>query len=90
MARVHVDPAELRRFARDLGRFNGELQNLVTTMQARLRGLEASWRDQEHRKFAEQHERTMKMLTQFLEVSQEHVGFLLKKAGHAEEYLKQK
>ena len=90
MAKVHVDPAELRRFARDLGRFNAELQSLVGTMQARMRGLETSWRDQEHRKFAEQHEQTMKMLVQFLELSKEHVGFLLKKAGHAEEYLKQR
>ena len=55
-----------------------------------MRGLETSWRDQEHRKFAEQHEQTMKMLVQFLELSKEHVGFLLKKAGHAEEYLKQR
>ena len=30
MGKAHVDPAELRRFAQDLGRFNAELQALVS------------------------------------------------------------
>ncbi len=90
MAKVHVDPAELRRFAQDLNRFNSELQTLVSGLHARMRGLESSWRDQEHRKFAEAFEQTMKVLAGFLEASQEHVSFLGKKAAHVEEYLRQR
>ena len=90
MAKAHVDPAELRRFAQDLNRFNRELEGLIGGLHARMRGLESTWRGQEHRKFAEAFEQTMKALAAFLEASREHVSFLGKKAGHAEEYLKQR
>ena len=90
MAKAHVDPTELRRFAQDLNRFNSELESLVGGLHARMSGLESTWRDQEHRKFAEAFEQTMKVLAGFLEASREHVSFLGKKASHAEEYLKQR
>src|SRR5262245_44956869 len=53
MSKAHVDPAELRRFAQDLARFNNELQSLVGGLHARMRNLENTWRDQEQRKFSE-------------------------------------
>lgn len=90
MAKAHVDPAELRRFAQDLNRFNMELQSLVQGLNARLRGLESSWRDQEHRKFVDAFEQTVKVLGGFLEASHEHVTFLGKKATAVEDYLKQR
>lgn len=90
MAKASVDPAELRRFAADLGRFNNDLQALLGGLHARLRGLESTWRDQEQRKFTEAFEQTMKVLGNFLMTSQEHAQFLAKKAGHVEEYLKQR
>lgn len=90
MAKAHVDPAELRRFAQDLVRFNNELQNLMGGLHGRMRGLESTWRDQEQRKFAEAFETTMKALGSFLVASQEHAAFLGKKAAAAEEYLKQR
>lgn len=90
MAKAHVDPTELRRFAQDLTRFNNELQTLMGGLHARLRGLESTWRDQEHRKFAEAFEQTMKALAGFLEASHQHVSFLTKKAGVIEDYLKQR
>lgn len=90
MAKANVDPDELRRFARDLKRFNVEMQSLMSAMHARLHGLENSWRDQEHRKFAEEHAQAMKRLVQFMEVSDQHVQFLNRKAGHIEEYLDQR
>lgn len=90
MAKANVDPAELRRFARDLNRFNGELQNLINSLHSRLRGLEQTWQDQEQKKFAEEFDQAMKTLGRFLEASNRHVGFLAKKAGHIEEYLQQK
>ena len=90
MSKAHVDPTDLRRFAQDLSRFNHELQTLVAGLNARMRTLESSWRDQEQRKFAEAFDQTVKALGTFMEASQEHVSFLGKKAALIEEYLKQR
>jgi uncharacterized protein YukE len=90
MARAHVDPEELRRFAQDLNRFNRELEELMGSLHAKLRALENTWRDQEHRKFAEQFDHTFKVLSVFLELSTQHVSFLGKKAARVEEYLNQR
>ena len=90
MAKAHVDPQELRRFAADLNRFNNDLQGLLAGLNGRLRGLEANWRDQEQRKFTEAFEQTVKVFGGFLEASQQHVAFLGKKATLIEEYLKQR
>ncbi len=90
MAKAHVDPAELRRFAHDLNRFNQELQTLLMGLHARLQNLEGSWRDQEQRKFTEAFEQTVKSLGGFLESSHHHVQFLGKKAAAIEDYLKQR
>src|SRR5213082_2349033 len=53
MGKASVDPGEIRRFAQDLNRFNNELQTLLSGLHGKMRGLEATWRDQEQRKFAE-------------------------------------
>ena len=90
MSKAHVDPAELRRFAQDLARFNNDLQGLVSGLHARMRNLETTWRDQEQRKFAEAFDGTVKGLANFLETSHTHVQFLGKKAALIEEYLKQR
>lgn len=90
MGKAHVDPAELRRFAQDLNRFNNEMQMLVAGLHGRLRGLEATWRDQEQRKFTEAFEATIKVLSGFLEASTQHASFIAKKANLIEEYLKQR
>jgi uncharacterized protein YukE len=90
MSKANVDPAELRRFAQDLNRFNNELQSLVSGLHARMRNLENTWRDQEQKKFAEAFDGTVKGLASFLEASTAHVSFLGKKANLIEEYLKQR
>ena len=90
MSKANVDPAELRRFAQDLSRFNNELQTLVSGLHARMRNLETTWRDQEQRKFSEAFDQTVKVFGNFLEASQQHVSFLGKKAAIVEEYLKQR
>jgi uncharacterized protein YukE len=89
LAKAHVDPVELRRFAKDLNRFNAELDELLGSMRGRLQTLEQSWQDQEQRKFAEEFERTMKPLSRFLNTSADHVAFLMKKVRHIEDYLQQ-
>ena len=45
MAKANVDPTELRRFAADLARFNMDLQSLVSSLHAKMQGLEATWRE---------------------------------------------
>lgn len=90
MAKANVDPGELRRFAQDLNRFNGELQTIVSGLNARLRALEQNWRDQEQKKFSEAFEATAKVLGTFMENAHQHATFLNKKATLIEEYLKQR
>ncbi len=90
MSKAFVDPAELRRFAADLNRFNTELSTLVGSLKGRLSGLEATWRDQEQKKFAEAFDATVKGIGNFMEASVEHVKFLSKKASIIEDYLKQR
>ena len=88
MSKAAVDPAELRRFAQDLNRFNGDLVGLVQSLKSKMSGLEATWRDQEQRKFAETFEQMMRTISLFMPISEEQVKFLNKKAVAIEEYLK--
>jgi uncharacterized protein YukE len=90
MSKAIVDPGELRRFANDLKRFNETLQNQMSVLHGRLVGLGASWRDQEHNKFVEEYEQTMKTLGRFVESSNKHIPFLIRKAERVEEYLQQR
>ena len=90
MAKANVDPSELRRFARDLNRFNTELQSRMNGLHSRLMRLEQTWQDQEQHKFVEEFEQAMKALSRFLEVSNLHTSFLVRKARHIEDYLQQR
>ena len=90
MGKAHVDPAELRHFARDLMQFSTGLRDLMSGLNASMRNLEKTWRDQEQRKFAEEFEQTVKTLARFLESTERHVAFLQKRAGHIEDYLQQR
>lgn len=90
MAKAVVDPEELRRFAHDLKRFNSELQSQMTSLQSRLIELGQTWRDQEQTKFVEEFEKTVKVLGRFMEASNEHIPFLLRKAQRVDEYLQQR
>jgi uncharacterized protein YukE len=90
MSQAIVDPTELRRFAANLKRFNADLQAALAGLHGQLLGLGDSWRDQEHDRFREQFESTMQVLERFLEVGEEHIPFLLRKAERIEEYLSQR
>ena len=90
MSQAIVDPAELRRFAKDLARFNQDIQGLVGGIHTKMRSLESTWRDQEQRKFAESFTETVRVLARFVDASEQHVAFLNKKAQLAEEYLKRR
>lgn len=90
MAQAIVDPAELRRFAHNLKRFNSELQNNLALVHGQMVGLGDTWRDQEHLKFIEEFEQTMKNLERFMESINQHIPYLTRKAERVEEYLQQR
>ena len=90
MPQAIVDPGELRRFAHNLKQFNGELQNQLALLHGQLLGLSATWRDQEHLKFTEEFEQTIQVIARFIEATDKHIPFLLRKADRAEEYLQQR
>ncbi|MFM2094668.1 MAG: hypothetical protein RIS70_1792 [Planctomycetota bacterium] len=87
MPQAVVDPEELRLFAQNLKKFNTQLRERATAISNQLNALSASWRDQEHKKFAEQFEANMKVLMRFAEASDEYIPHLLRKAEHIENYL---
>ena len=90
MSKAIVDPNELRRFAEELKRFNGDLQNSLSSLQARFSALSDTWQDQEHAKFAQDFVETMKVLRRFMEISGQQGPFLLRKAQRIEDYLNQR
>lgn len=85
-----MDPEEVRRFAKELKRFNDDVQVRAAALQARFASLGSTWQDQEAEKFAEEFISTMKVLKKFVEVSEQHTPYLLRKAQRIEDYLDQR
>ena len=89
MTQAIMDPERVRRFAEELQRFTREVEGRMATLQARYAALGDTWQDQEQIKFAEEFKQTMKALKKFVEVSNQHTPYLLRKAQRIEEYLNQ-
>ncbi len=85
-----MDPEEVRHFAKELKRFNEEVSTRASALQARFVAVGGTWQDQEHEKFADEFMTTMKAIKKFIEISEKHTPFLLKKAQRIEEYLDQR
>jgi WXG100 family type VII secretion target len=90
MPQAVVDPQELRRFAANLKRFNQDLEAQTGAIRGQLAGLAQTWRDREQEKFSEEFEQTVQAIARFLEISSQHIPFLLRKAERVEEYLQQR
>ncbi len=90
MSQAIMDPEEVRRFAKELKRFNDDVQGKAAALQARFSALSGTWQDQEQQKFAEEFITTMKVLKKFVEVAEKHTPFLLRKAQRIEQYLEQR
>ena len=90
MSQAIVDPAELRRFAHLLSKFNTELEERLTILASQLHNLNSTWRDQEHKKFVEEFEHHLKLIVRSIEATRDYAPFLLRKAERIEEYLQQK
>ena len=90
MPQAIVDPEELRQFARNLQRFNQELQDRLTALSGQLASLGKTWRDQEQKKFVEEFEQQARGLARFIELSEQHIPYLLRKAELIDQYLQQR
>jgi hypothetical protein len=90
MPQAIVDPSELRRFALSLKKFNAEFQHALTVLHGQMMGLGDTWRDQEHVKFVQEFEETLRVVQKFLAAAEVHIPFLLRKAERVEEYLQQR
>ena len=90
MPQAIMDPEEVRRFAEELNRFNTDFQNRMAVLRARFAALGETWKDQEHSKFADEFEQTMKTMRKFVAISNKHAPYLLKKAERIEDYLNQR
>ena len=90
MSQAIVDPDELRKFAANLTRYNELVADATRSLQSQFNQLGDTWRDQEHDKFQQEFEDTMKVLEHFLENSGLYLPYLLRKAERIEEYLTQR
>lgn len=84
-----INPEDMDRFTHELREFNKDISERSKRLQGQFRQLGETWRDQEHLKFGQEFEQTMKVIQHFLQTSERHVPFLLRKAQKAREYLQQ-
>ncbi|MBN2022858.1 MAG: WXG100 family type VII secretion target [Pirellulales bacterium] len=90
MPQAIVDPEELRQFARNLQRFNQELQDRLSVLAGQLAALGKTWRDQEQKKFVEEFEQQTRTMARFVELTEQHIPYLLRKAELIDQYLQQR
>ncbi len=90
MAQAIMNPEEVRRFAQELKRFNTDMQQRSASLQSRFAALGETWQDAEHEKFADEFNTTLKAIQRFMEMSEQHTPYLLRKAQRIEEYLNQR
>jgi uncharacterized protein YukE len=82
-----ANPEDLERFAHELKRFNGQLRDSMSRLQGQFGNLGETWRDQEHQKFAQEFEQTMRILHQFMRSADQQIPYLMRKAQILREYL---
>ncbi len=90
MPQAIVDPEELRQFAQNLKKFSTEIQTRISMLGNQLATLTKTWRDQEQKKFSEEFEQQVKGVQRLIEVIEEHVPYLIRKAEIIDEYLHQR
>ena len=90
MPQAIVDPDELRQFAQNLKKFSTDMQTRVNLLGGQLVTLEKTWRDQEQKKFSDEFEQQVKGLARLIEIVEEHIPYLLRKAEVIDQYLHQR
>ena len=88
MTQAIVDPDEFRQFARSLKKFNTDIRDKMARLNHELQALSSTWRDQEQKRFTQQYEEHTKIILRFLEMSDQHVPYLVRKADQIDEYLR--
>jgi len=87
MPGVHSDPTEIRRFQASLRQFNSDMANSTGRINAALRGLGSTWRDQEYARFSQELEATLQGFQRYLQNAEGYIRYLDGKAGPLEEFL---
>jgi len=90
MAQAIANPEEIRRFAARLKQFNNDLLNQLTVLHGQVSALGQTWRDREQQKFTEEFDATLMVVKRFVDSTNQHIPFLLRKAERLEEYLQQR
>jgi len=90
MPQAIASPDDLERFARELKQFNTQLRDSMARLNGQFANLGETWRDQEHQKFAQEYEQTMRVLARFNQIADEQIPFLMKKAQRLRDYLQQR
>ena len=82
-----ADPESLERFAHELKQFSAQMRDGMSRLNGQFANLGETWRDQEHQKFAQEYQQTMRVLQQFTRSADEHIPFLIRKAQSLRDYL---
>ena len=90
MPQAIASPEELDRFARDLKAYITQLRDSTTRLNGQFSNLGDTWRDQEHQKFAQEFQQTIRVLDQFTRSDDQQIPFLQKKAQRLRDYLSQR
>ena len=90
MSQAIASPEELERFARDLKAYITQLRDSTSRLNGQFSNLGDTWRDQEHQKFAQEFQQTMRVLDQFTRSADQQIPFLQKKAQRLRDYLSQR
>lgn len=90
MTQAIASPEDLEKFAQELKQFNNQLTQSMSRLNAQFQRVGDTWRDQEHQRYAQEFEQTMRILQQFSRSSEQQIPFLLKKAQRLRDYLNQR
>jgi uncharacterized protein YukE len=90
MPQAIASPEDLERFARELKQFNAQLRDSMSRLNGQFANLGETWRDQEHQKFAQEFQQTVRVLARFNQIADEQIPFLMKKAQRLRDYLQQR
>ena len=83
---AHVNPESLRRFASRLKTSKEKLEGEAKQLRVHHNELASGdWNDQVHDRFAEEFSQTMMTIAKFINLCEQHIPFLLKKARAIEE-----
>lgn len=87
MAKVIVDPDEVRNFARFLDQAADNIEIRQNDLDNSFRSLKEVWHDHKYQQFELVFEETSANLKRFLKLAENYADYLRRKAGKADKYL---